>query len=145
VIVRRAEPTDLPDLLRLETHFPGDRLSRVALTRLLHGSADVWVAVDDGGRIVGDAIVRYRRGRPARLYSLVAEPAERGRGVGGALLAHAERAAAARGARSLVLEVRRDNGEAIAFYARRGYLPHGERDGYYEDGVGAHRLRKALR
>ena len=144
MIVRRATRSDLPDLLRLEGHFPGDRLSKGALVRLLAGSADVWVCVDVGGRIVGDAIVRYRRDRPARLYSLVADPEARGRGIGGMLLAWAERAAKARGARSMSLEVRRDNADAIAFYRRRGYLLHGERDDYYEDGMGAYRFRKAL-
>jgi [ribosomal protein S18]-alanine N-acetyltransferase len=143
LVVRRATRADLADLLRIEALFPSDRLSRAAFVRLISGGADVWIA-ESAAVVVGDAVVTFRRGRPARLYSLVTDATQRGRGVGSALLAAAEEGAAARGARSLLLEVRRDNEAAIDFYYRRGYLLLGEIDGYYADGMGALRLRKAL-
>lgn len=148
--VRRARRRDLDDLVRLERVFPGDRVSRASFAHFIDApTADVWVAVeDDGGRerVIGDAIVGYRRGfHAARLYSLVTDPERRGRGVAGALLEAAERAAIERGVVSMRLEVRVDNEVAIGFYERRGYEVVGRTHDFYEDHSDALRMRKRLR
>ena len=144
--VRRAEPADLGALVALEETFPSDRLEREALRRFLgRGSADVFVA-EAGARIVGDAIVLYRRGfQGARLYSLAVDPDARGRGVAGRLLDAVEAAAVARGCVVLRLEVREDNEPARALYLKHGYEPAGRTADYYQDGSAALRMRKRLR
>lgn len=146
VRLRRATPEDLDALVELERLFPADRLGRGNFRRLLtRGNADIWVA-DQGGRLLGDAVVLYRRGLAnARLYSLVVAPDARGRGLGGALLDRAEDAARQRGAVSIRLEVRRGNEAALALYRSRGYEQVGVTPDYYEDGEAALRLRKRLR
>jgi ribosomal protein S18 acetylase RimI-like enzyme len=143
VEVRRAERSDLPAMLALEEHFPGDKLGRSSLTRFLSAdSAEVWVATE-AGAVVGDAIVLYRRGfDTARLYSIVVDPRFRGRGIAGALLEQAEAAARIRGAVAMRLEVRSDNRAAIGLYEARGYEAVGTTDGYYEDDSSALRMRK---
>ncbi|MDF1521283.1 MAG: peptidase C39 family protein, partial [Trueperaceae bacterium] len=157
--VRRATRADVDALLRLEMAFPSDRISRASFLRFLDATtANAWVAVvlDAAGsapaaaaapeRVVGDAIVTYRRGfHGARLISLVTDPAHRGRGVASALLAAAEAAAHERGCVSVRLEVRVDNEAAIALYRRRGYEVVGTTDDFYEDGSDALRMRKRLR
>jgi ribosomal protein S18 acetylase RimI-like enzyme len=147
VTVRRATPADVDALLRLEATFPGDRISRASFLRFIDApTADVFVALDDEGRVVGDAIVAYRRGfHGARLDSLVTDPAQQGRGVGSALLAEAEQAARERGVVSMRLEVRVDNERAIALYQRRGYEIRGRTHDFYEDHSDAWRMRKRLR
>jgi ribosomal protein S18 acetylase RimI-like enzyme len=114
VSVRRAVRSDLEALLELEMGFPGDRMSRSSLVRLLgRDSADVWVA-EEGGKVLGDAIVLFRRGfESARLYSMVVNPAYRGRGIARRLLEAAEEGARERGAILLRLEVREYNATAI--------------------------------
>lgn len=144
--IRPATLADFDDLVALEAHFPGDRLSRSSLRRLLsRAHADVWVA-EAGGRIVGDAVVLYRRGfMGARLYSLVVHPADRGRGLGRALLEAAEQGALKRGCVSMRLEVREDNRGAIRLYQACGYQEVGHTAEYYHDGSGALRMRKRLK
>lgn len=145
VHVRRATPDDVPALLRLERYFPGDRIGARALRRFVRSAtADVWVAVaGPDGDVVGDAVVLYRRGvAAARLYSIVVDPAERGRGVANALLEQAEAVAAERGSVAMRLEVRVDNDAARRLYERRGFEVVGTTDGYYEDGSSALRMRK---
>lgn len=146
VRVRRAELADLDDVAALEAHFPSDRLSRRQLRHLLtRAHAEAWVA-EVGGRIVGDAVVLFRRGfDAARLYSLVVAPDSRGHGVGSALLRAAERGAAERGCVSVRLEVREDNDAARRLYLRHGYEVVGHADVYYHDGADALRMRKRLR
>ncbi len=141
--VRRGVRTDLNALVELERNFPGDRLKRPALARLLNReSTEVWVA-ELKGEIVGDAVVLFRSGfASARLYSLVVGPQSRGRGVAKALLARAEEGALERGAVTMRLEVRPDNAAALALYQGLGYEVMGSTDAYYEDGSTALRLSK---
>lgn len=145
-VFRPAGPADLPALLRLEQSFPGDRLSRRSLGRLLGcASAEVWVAAASAG-VIAAAVVLYRaRSRRARLYSLAVAPAARGRGLATGLLRLAQAAAAARGCDVLALEVRRDNAAAIALYRKQGFADAGIRPGYYQDGQAALRLERRLR
>ncbi len=143
VTVRPAERRDLDTLVALEKGFPGDRLSRPAMSRMLgRETAQVWVAVQ-GGEVVGDAIVLYRRGfESARLYSMVVHPSRRGQGVARALLEAAEEGARERGCIVMRLEVREDNAPAIALYRRAGYESVGHTSDYYEDHSTAIRMRK---
>ena len=143
--IRRARAPDIPALVDLERAFPTDRLSARSFRHLLQrGHADVWI-YDEAGRALGNAVVLYRRGtRIARLYSLVVADTARGKGIGSALVACAERHAARRGCAELQLEVRPDNAGAQALYARRGYAGRGTLPEFYEDGAPALRLGKPL-
>jgi ribosomal protein S18 acetylase RimI-like enzyme len=146
LLVRGAGLADLPALMRLETDgFVGDRMTRRSVRRLLgRSSAEVLVAVAAGSAL-GYAMVLLRKGsRVARLYSLVRDAGSARRGVGGALLAAAERAAVARGAAEMRLEVRTDNAAAIRLYERHGYEVFARIADYYEDHADALRMRKSL-
>ena len=141
--VRRAERRDLDALEELEQGFPGDRISRASLSRLLGRDSAIVLVAETDGQVVGDAIVLFRTGfRTARLYSMIVSPEHRGKGVARALLAQAEAAARERGSVSLRLEVREDNRAAIALYSSEGYEVIGGAPDYYEDGGGAIRMRK---
>ena len=141
--VRRAERRDLDALVALEEGFPGDKMSRASLARLLgRDTAEVFV-VEADGEVVADAVALYRRGfRTARLYSMIVLPMWRGRGVASALLHAVENSAKERGSVSIRLEVRSDNRAAIALYKGAGYESSGTTADYYEDSSSALRMRK---
>ncbi|MCQ0092052.1 GNAT family N-acetyltransferase [Roseovarius sp. M141] len=84
----------------------------------------------------------------AELLTLATDPNHRRQGVAAALLAAVEGDVAARGAARHFLEVAADNTAARALYARAGYVPTGQRAGYYAriDGarVDALLMEKAL-
>jgi [ribosomal protein S18]-alanine N-acetyltransferase len=80
----------------------------------------------------------------ARLYSIAVVPELAGRGLGLALLAAAEDAAAARGCTALRLEVHVANAPAIGRYQKSGFRLIGRRARYYEDGGDALRFEKRL-
>ena len=99
-ISRRAEPSDLPELLRLEAEsFSGDRLSRRSLKRLLQSPTALCLVVDDdGGRLAGYALWLYRRNSTqVRLYSVAVDGRSQGKGVGRQLLTDGAAMAAQRG------------------------------------------------
>ncbi len=107
-------------------------------------SAAVLLAEGDDG-LLGSVIVFFRRGSTrARLYSLATSVAARGRGIGKALLAAAERVARERGLRTLSLEVRRDNSAAVHLYEAHGYRRSAALENYYDDGAPAWRYEKPL-
>ena len=144
--IRRAKPSDLDALVDLELRaFSGDRLSRRQFRRHLRSDSVAVLVARDADRLLGDAVVFFRRDSAvARLYSLVSAPQARGRGLGRALLAAAEREARRRHCRSMRLEVRADNPDAIDLYERNGYARIGRKPGYYEDGADAWRYQKEL-
>ncbi len=145
VRVRRAGKVDLEALAELERSFPGDRLRRSSLSRLLgRDSAQLWVA-EASGRVVGDAVVLFRKGFvSSRLYSLVVRPESRRRGVARLLLAKAEEGARERGAVAMRLEVREDNATAITLYRKAGYEVVGRTADYYQDHSDAVRMQKSF-
>ena len=147
VRVRRAENSDLDDLVTLEDRtFDSDRMTRDQYRRHLDSdSALVLVASANHRRFLGTAVVFFRKGSSvARLYSLASQPESRGRGVGTALVEATESAARQRRCRSLRLEVRTDNVSAINLYERLGYRRIGSLPRYYQDGADGFRYEKTL-
>jgi ribosomal-protein-alanine N-acetyltransferase len=144
--IRPARPEDLPGLLELEqASFTGDRLSQRQYRHHLAHPRNRLLVAARGREILGSTLVFLRAGSDlARLYSIAVAERARGHGLGAALLAAAERAARAGGARRMRLEVRSDNPPALALYLSRGYRVFAERAGYYEDGCSALRLEKTL-
>jgi len=65
-------------------------------------------------------------------------------GVAAALLEEVHALAAAGGADRVLLEVREDNADALAFYAARGFVEVDRRRRYYRDGATAVVLRLPL-
>ncbi|MDA1106878.1 MAG: N-acetyltransferase [Proteobacteria bacterium] len=143
--LRRAVPADLAALVALERHFPGDRLSRQSLRRLLHSaSAEVWV-YEEAGQVTGNAVLLCRTtSTQARLYSLVVHPQHHGRGIARALLETVERAVTARGCHRLSLEVRTDNAPALRLYKKAGFQLIRQITDYYQDHAPALRLEKPI-
>ena len=147
VRVRRAEASDLDDLVMLELRtFDSDRMSRAQYRRHLDSSsALVLVASANHRHFLGTAVVFFRqRSGVARLYSLATQPESRGKGVGTALLEAVETAARQRRCRAVRLEVRSDNHGAIRQYERLGYRRIGALEHYYQDGAHGWRYEKML-
>jgi len=67
----------------------------------------------------------------AEILTLAVRPAARRQGLGARLVGAGSRAAAARGATRLFLEVAEDNAPALALYAAAGFVGAGRRPGYY--------------
>ena len=141
--IRLGNEHDLSELLRLESLFATDRISRHSFVHLFRrGHAEVWVA-EGPDRLLGSAVVFYHaRKSMARLYSLVVDPAARRNGVGCALLQACEGAARVRGRVGVVLEVWEDNQAALTLYKKNGYHNKKRILDYYEDGTAAFRLLK---
>ena len=137
VHVRPATASDLPVLVRLleelfsiEADFRSDpERQRAGLALMLADPRFRVVLVAERrsgviGMVTGQLVVSTAEGGHSVLVEdMVVEPAERGRGVGRALLEALEAWAANHGATRLQLLADRENAPALAFYARSGWRP----------------------
>lgn len=101
--------------------LPEDRAAIEAEVRGFLPSAPLWLAVDGADLPVGFMLLDG-----TSMEALFIDPAHRGAGVGRALVAHAlDRHPV------LTTDVNEQNGQAIGFYERLGFVPTGrsERDG----------------
>ena len=111
-----------------ETPTPGIRILATRLVGLLsRGDVEALLV---GEPAVGVAVLTLRPnvwfdGPVALLDELYVEPAQRGRGLGGALLAAAEALVRERGAELLEINVDGEDVDARRFYERHGYSNRG--------------------
>jgi ribosomal protein S18 acetylase RimI-like enzyme len=80
------------------------------------------VAADDGGAVVGAAMVGYD-GHRGWVNYLAVDTSRRGEGLGAAIMAEAERLLIERGCPKLNLQVRSTNQGVIDWYRSLGYEP----------------------
>jgi ribosomal protein S18 acetylase RimI-like enzyme len=144
--IRRAASADVDDLMRIEERvFPTDRIPRRGFRRFLASPSSALIVATRDGTIAGYALVLFRANSGvARLYSIAVAPPERGRGIGVALLAAAEKVATTRRCAVLRLEVHEKNAAAIARYRKAGYALFGRHAAYYADRGHALRFEKRL-
>ncbi|MDB4951793.1 MAG: ribosomal-protein-alanine acetyltransferase [Gemmatimonadetes bacterium] len=129
---RSLRETDLPRVMEIErASFSTPWRDTTFRGLLLRGDTDL-LAADRAGRLVGYAVC-WTVVDQAELGNVAVDPAERGHGVGAALVDQAVRAVAARGAEELFLEVRESNLSAQSVYVRKGFEVVGRRRSYYAE------------
>jgi GNAT superfamily N-acetyltransferase len=133
--IRAAAATDLPALVRLlgrlfaiEADFrPDAERQRRGLSLLLAEPERCAVLLAErrgavAGMVTAQLVVSTAEGAPSALVEdMIVDEAERGRGVGRALLEAIEAWAAGRGATRLQLLADRENAPALRFYERMGW------------------------
>lgn len=125
---RVATAGDAPDLTRLNALFNDVHEEPAVLAARLADPqcVETPLVTEVDGRIVGFAGLRiipsvFYPNLHAELTELFVEPGYRRRGLGRALIAHAEQLARGRGASQLVVLTAADNGPAQALYRSMGF------------------------
>lgn len=136
---RPAGPEDVEVVAELDRHLFGpDAWSDDQVAEELLGPhRSAWVVSEPVvGALVG-YVVTMTVGDVADLQRIAVRPDQRRAGLAHALLATAVDAAAAAGARRMLLEVGAGNAGALAFYAAEGFSEISRRGRYYRDGSDA--------
>ncbi len=89
------------------------------------------------------SLVLWHHPKALRVYGVATHPTARGRGLGYALMQHAERLAAAHGATRVILEADPSEPGLVAWYQRQGYSVVEHRPDFYGDGRNAVRMEKS--
>jgi len=108
-----------------ETRNPD--LDDIAATYVLPGH--LFVVAERDGRVVGTGALVTEEPGVGRLVRMSVDRAERGRGIGRALVRHLIEAARSRGHRRLVVETNDDWHDAIGLYLACGFTEEDRRDG----------------
>jgi ribosomal protein S18 acetylase RimI-like enzyme len=149
--IRLAQKKDLP-ALEWEGEFIHFRqLFALAYYRAEKGRALLWLLEENEKRLVGQVFVLLKSSgdpsvadgrRRAFIHSFRVRPTMRNRGLGKALMEHAENDLISRGFRWATLNVALDNPDALRFYERMQYQRVGQEEGLwsYMDHMG--RLRE---
>jgi mycothiol synthase len=129
VRVREATPQDAPAIARLlGAAFPELEWDVARVGKDLFDPPDVAVTyvVEDGGKLVATASVRYHERFPGAGYVhwVGVDPAQRGRRLGTVVMARVMRRFAADGRTFSILETDDFRLPAIASYLGQGFIPH---------------------
>lgn len=92
----------------------------LAIDRKLAVQDGLFFVATRGGVVVGTIVAGYD-GHRGWLYSVAVDPSHRMRGVGTALVRHAERALTERGCMKINLQILADNESVAGFYRSLGY------------------------
>jgi [ribosomal protein S18]-alanine N-acetyltransferase len=123
----------LRSVLRIESQvYPTPWSFALFMSELNLRSTRHYVAARVGGLVVGYAGMMFSRDE-AHVTNIAVDPAWQRHQIGTRLLTNLVRAAVARGARNLTLEVRLSNGPAQAMYRRFGFEVEGVRKNYYAE------------
>jgi ribosomal-protein-alanine N-acetyltransferase len=145
-VIRRATEQDADAVTALEADCQGaDAWSAWLVRDGVQGGLPTirYLVAEVDGEVVGYAVASFA-GDIAELQRIGVTPTARRTGVASALLDEVVAEAPATGANRLLLEVREDNGGALAFYAARGFIEIDRRPRYYRDGTTAVVLRLPL-
>lgn len=142
--IRRARVADLAAVGRLERlSFDPPWNAQLLAGDLEHRDSLLLVAEESAGRVVGYALFR-RMADEGELLRLAVDAEHRRRGIAARLQAEGLRHLQRLGVRTVYLEVRSDNQEAIRLYEREGWCRSGRRRRYYRDGADAWIYRLSL-
>jgi ribosomal protein S18 acetylase RimI-like enzyme len=145
--LRRAGAADFASIAALERRCFGASdgvFNSRQLRALLVNPNAYWLAGADGGAMACWLMARNGHARWARLYSLAVDPALRGQGWGGRLLAAGEAWMREQGLTICRAEVKAGNSSARRLYASHGYRETGTLPDYYGTGLDGVRLVKQL-
>jgi [ribosomal protein S18]-alanine N-acetyltransferase len=135
MLTRKMEPADVPAVANLERSIFGDPWPESAFTREIDEVRTSWprVAVDpETGGIVA-YLVGWFVADEAHLANLAVAPRSRRNGLAQQLVDELIEEGRRRDTRFIVLEVRRSNRAAKAFYGKNGFYPVTVRPRYYRD------------
>lgn len=129
--IRPARETDAAALRAVEVQCFSDPWSVAGFREAMAGPLSLGlIAESRRGEIAGYLFARVVADE-AEILNLAVAPARRRSGIGRELLARALADLAARGARTVFLEVRASNDGAMALYQSQGFRPLGRRRAYY--------------
>lgn len=124
------DPADIPALVELEKIlFPGDSPWTFEMFTSELAAGNHYVVHRDAGEQIDGYAGLALRGDEAEVHTIGVRPQAQGMGLGRALLRQLISVA---GNRRMLLEVRTDNGPALALYASEGFVTLAIRRRYYQ-------------
>jgi ribosomal-protein-alanine N-acetyltransferase len=130
VIIREMQWSDVPQVLRIERLSFSTPWSETAFLNEIYNPYSIAKVAVSENEVVGYICISYVIDE-GHILNLAVHPDMRKRGIATALVEKGLDELKGRGCKSLSLEVRVSNHDAIKFYERFGFRPVGLRKDYY--------------
>ncbi|MDD4149443.1 MAG: N-acetyltransferase [Bacteroidales bacterium] len=146
IVLRNAILTDSHKICQLETNnFALDAFSQRQIKYLITKAKSFFVIVEVDNSIAASMVLLNRKNvGNLRVYSIVVDEKFRGQGIARKLLDYAVVMAIKLNKKSLSLEVRINNTNAIVFYEKYGFKKTTVLKSYYKDETDAWQMKIAL-
>lgn len=129
--IRTMCPADVAAVAEIEARSFSQPWSRQGFMDALGLDGTLFLVAEEEGKVLG-YIGMYSAFEEGEITNVAVDAPERCRGIGGMLLAEAQKTAGQRGLSRIVLEVRVSNESAIQLYERCGFVKQGVRRGFYD-------------
>jgi [ribosomal protein S18]-alanine N-acetyltransferase len=124
--IRAARVGDIREIVEIgKRNFPASDISEAKMLERITRGHFLFVA-EFGGEIAGFIDIKFGISR-AHISGLATKPGFRGKGVGGALLAHAVEVAKKKGKQHITLRVAAKNQRALNLYRKQGFIVLGRK------------------
>lgn len=146
MIIRKAAPHELPELLRMEEECFGMEKFPPETVRAFVARSDAFVLLAiEGDEKLGSAMCIFSdEASEGKIASIAVLRKHRGKGVGAQLLEACENEFQARSLRRYSLEVETENEPAVSLYLSRGYEAKGIIKDFYSVGRDAYCMEKSV-
>lgn len=139
--IRPMKPADVPEAAAMERQYFGEPWSEQGFLDALQSGHALFLAAQQGEELVGycGAYLSFDEGE---ITNVAVREDCRGKGIGRKLLEELQSRTRAQGVRTLILEVRVSNREAIRLYGHCGFRDCGLRQNFYRNPQEDARLMK---
>lgn len=145
ITVRTANENDLEEIFRIEKLSFKEPYPKSLLYIYLKLSGDLFLVVEDRGKVIGYIIGLIKHSIIGHIISLAIDPEYRRKGYGSYLLTALLDKLEKLGARIVRLEVRVSNKTAIRLYLKHGFKIAYTLKNFYLDGENAYVMFKILK
>jgi ribosomal-protein-alanine N-acetyltransferase len=144
VTIRSFSPTDIPAIMKVVKDSLGENYPPSLYLTVHNLFPEGFLVLKDQGHIVAFVATIEAKPKVARVLMLAVMPQHRRKSFGRRLMNELYVHCLARGFSSVVLEVRKSNVNAIAFYEQQGFDITGEIGNFYMNGEDAFTMMKVL-
>ncbi len=144
ITVRPFSPTDIPSILKVVEQSLGETYPPSLYLTVHNLWCEGFLVALENGQVVAFVAAVPTGSKVARVLMLAVTPKCRRRSIGRRLMEGLYISCRVRGVDTIVLEVRKSNKEALAFYERQGFSVFGEMKQFYSNGEDAWKMMKVL-
>jgi ribosomal-protein-alanine N-acetyltransferase len=145
ILTRPFSPTDIPEVIKIVTDSLGETYPPSLYLTVHNLWREGFIVMLEDGKMVGFVASVPSGTKVARVLMLAVLKKHRHHSYGRRLMDDLYSSCAANGMDSIILEVRKSNRNAIAFYERQGFTAYGEIKKFYSNGEDAYKMMKVLR
>lgn len=144
ISTRTFSPTDIPSVTKVVAESLGETYPPSLYLTIHNLWSEGFIVLIEDGRMIGFVAAVPSGDRIARILMLAVTTGRRRLSYGTRLMNELYSSCGRRGMDTIVLEVRKSNKSALAFYERHGFSVCGDIKRFYSNGEDAYKMMKVI-